>query len=90
MYTQDVVGGVTLSQQAGGKDPPKNDPATIKTHLHPENQPIWHKGHPKSFKLRKSRRLHQLNLTDLLPQKFIPQSQGVKTDQFKKQQQRRV
>ena len=35
---QDVVGGVTLSQPAGGKHPPKNGPTTIKTQLHPESQ----------------------------------------------------
>ena len=28
--TEDLVGGVTLSQPAGGKDPPKKDPTTIK------------------------------------------------------------
>ena len=28
---QDAVGRVTLSQPAGGKDSPKNDPTTIKT-----------------------------------------------------------
>ena len=28
---QDVVGRVILNQPAGGKDPPKNDPTTIKT-----------------------------------------------------------
>ena len=28
--TQDVVGGVTLSPPAGGKDPPKNDPKPSK------------------------------------------------------------
>ena len=27
----------------------------------------------------------QLNLTDLLPQKFTPETQGIRTDQFKKQ-----
>ena len=31
--TQDVVGGVMLSQPATGKDPPKKDPTTIKTHI---------------------------------------------------------
>ena len=54
----DVVGGVTLSQPAGGKDPPKKDPTTIKTQLLPESQYKWHKGHPKSIKFRRSRRLH--------------------------------
>ena len=55
---QDVVGRMTLSQPAGGKDPPKNNPTTIKTQLHPENQHKWHKGHPKSIMFRRSRRLH--------------------------------
>ena len=36
---QDVVGGVTLNQPGGGKDPPKNNPITIKTQLHPQSQP---------------------------------------------------
>ena len=54
---QDVVGSMTLSQSAGGKDPPRNDSTTIKTQLHPESQHKWHKGHPKSIKFR-SRRLH--------------------------------
>ena len=30
-----------------------------------------------------------LNLTDLLPQKFTPETQGVRTDQFKKQRLKR-
>ena len=34
--TQDVVGEVTFSQPVTGKDPRKNDPATIKTQLHPK------------------------------------------------------
>ena len=55
---QDVVGGVTLSQPAGGKDPPKKDPTTIKLQTHPESQHKWHKGHPKSMRFRRSRRLH--------------------------------
>ena len=50
--TQDVVGGVMLSQPATGKDPPKKDPTTIKTKLHPENQHKRHKGCPKNIKLR--------------------------------------
>ena len=64
---QDVVGRVTLSQSAGGKDPPKNDPTTIKTQLHPENQHKWHKGYPKSIKYSRSRKTALLNLTGLLP-----------------------
>ena len=55
---QDLVGGVTLSQPAGGKDPPKKDPTTNKTQLHPQNQHKRHKGHPKSIKFRRSKRLH--------------------------------
>ena len=43
---QDVVSRVTLSQPAGEKDPPKNDPTIIKTQLHQESQHKWHKGHP--------------------------------------------
>ena len=56
----DAVGGVTLSQPAGGKDPMKNKPKTIKTQEHPENQHKWHKRHQKSIKFRRSRRLHHL------------------------------
>ena len=56
--TQNVVGEVTLSQPAAEKDPPKKDPTTIKTQLHPENQHKRHKGHPKSIKFRVSRRLY--------------------------------
>ena len=55
--TQDVVGGVTLSQPAGGKDLPKNDPTTIKTQLHAKSQLKQPKGHPKSIKFRRSKRL---------------------------------
>ena len=55
---QDVVGGVTLSQPARGKNPPKNDPTTIKPQLHPGSQLKQHKGNPKSFRLRGSSRLH--------------------------------
>ena len=55
--TEDLVGGVTLSQPAKGKDLPKKDPTTIKTQLHPENQHKRHKGHPKSIKFRRSKRL---------------------------------
>ena len=55
---QDVVGGMTLSQPAGEKDPLKKDPKTIKTQLHAENQHKRHKGHPKSIKFRVSRRLY--------------------------------
>ena len=55
---QDVVGRVTLSQSAGGKDPPKNDPTKIKAQLHPGSQHKEHKGYPKSIKFRRSRRLH--------------------------------
>ena len=55
---QDVVGGVTCSQTAGGKNPPKDDPTTIKTQLHPQSQHKWHKGCPKSIKFKISRRLH--------------------------------
>ena len=55
---QDMVGRVTLSQPAGGMDPRKNNPTIIKSQLHPENQHKWHKGHPKSIKFRRSRRLH--------------------------------
>ena len=51
---QDMVGRVTLSQPAAGKNTPKNDPTTIKTQIQPESQ---HKWHPKSSKFR-SRRLH--------------------------------
>ena len=36
--TQAMVGRVTLSQPARGKDPSKKDPATIKLQLYPENQ----------------------------------------------------
>ena len=52
---QDVVHGVNLSQLAGEKHPPKKDPQTIKNQIHPENQ---HKWHPKSTKIRRSRRLY--------------------------------
>ena len=52
---QDVVGRVTFSHPAGGKDPPKSDPTTIKTQLHPERQHQWHKGYPKSITFRRSR-----------------------------------
>ena len=44
-----MVGRVTLIQPARGKDPPKNDPTTIKTQLHPKSQHKWHKGHHKSI-----------------------------------------
>ena len=54
---QDMVGRVTLSQPATEKDPPKKDPTTIKTQLHPENKHKMHKGKPKSIKFRRSRRL---------------------------------
>ena len=64
---QDAVDGVTLSQLARGKDPPKKDPKTIKTQLHPENQHKWHKAHPKSIKYSRSRKTALLNLTGLLP-----------------------
>ena len=33
---QDVVGGVTLSQPVGGKDPPKKNPKALNTKLHPD------------------------------------------------------
>ena len=55
--TQDMLGTVTLSEPAREKDPPKKDPTTIKTKLHPESQHKRHKGHPKSIKFRRSRRL---------------------------------
>ena len=55
---KDAVGGVTLSETAGEKDPPKNGPTTTKTQLHPESQYKRHKGHPRSIKFRRSRRLH--------------------------------
>ena len=51
----DVVDGVTVSEQAGGKDPPKKDPTTIKPQTHTESQ---HKRQPKTSKLRRSRRLY--------------------------------
>ena len=50
--TQDVVGELTLSQPAARKDPRKNDPTTIKTQLHVENQHKRHKGHPKNIKFK--------------------------------------
>ena len=53
--TQDMVGGVTLSQPDGGKDTTKKDPTTIKIQVHPE---IKHKLHPKSSHFRSSRRLY--------------------------------
>ena len=43
--------------QAGGKDSPKNDTTKIRTQLHPQKKHTWHKGHPKSIKFRRSRRL---------------------------------
>ena len=39
---------MNLSRPAGGKEPPKNDPTTIKTQLHPESQHKKHIGHPKA------------------------------------------
>ena len=56
---QDVVGRMTFSESATGKDPPKNIPTTIKTQLHPERQHRQYNGHPKSIKFRRSSRLHQ-------------------------------
>ena len=44
------VGGVTLSYLAGGKDPPKNDPATMKNQRHTQSQ---NKLQPKSSKFRR-------------------------------------
>ena len=84
----DAVGGVTLSQPAGGKDPMKNKPKTIKTQEHPENQHKWHKRHQKSIKFRRSRRLHHL-IAQVSYHRSSHHSQKVKTDQFKKQKQAR-
>ena len=53
--TSYMVGGVTLSQPARGKDPPKNNTTIIKTQLHPGSK---HKQHTKCNKFRTSRRLH--------------------------------
>ena len=39
---------MTFSQPAGKKDPPKKDPTTIKTQLHPESQHKQHEGHPRA------------------------------------------
>ena len=55
---RDMVGRVTLSQPAGGKNTTKNDPTTTKTQLQQDSLHKWHKGHPKSIKFRRSRRLH--------------------------------
>ena len=55
---QNMVGRETLSKPAGGKDPTKNNPTTIKTQLYPQNQHKWHKGHPKNFKFGRSRKLY--------------------------------
>ena len=64
--TQDVVVAVTLSQLAGVKDQPKNDPTTIKTQLYPETQHNQYKENPKIIGFRRSKRLLK-NLTGLLP-----------------------
>ena len=34
---QNVMGRVNLSQLSGGKEPPKFDPTTIKTEVHPQS-----------------------------------------------------
>ena len=52
---QDVVGRVTLSKPAGGKDPPQKDPTTTKNQRHTQSQ---HKPHPKISKIGRSRRLY--------------------------------
>ena len=52
---KDIVDEVTHSQPTGRKNSQKNDPKTIKTQIHPQRQSKWH---PKSSKIRISRRLH--------------------------------
>ena len=71
----------TLRKLAGGKDPPKKDPTRTKTkHIHRAN---------RSHSPRSVRSGDQgnctLNLTGILPQKFTPKTQGVRTEQLKKQ-----
>ena len=54
----DIVSREALGQPAREKDLPKNDPTTIKIQLQPESQYKQHKGHHKSIKFRRSRKLH--------------------------------
>ena len=83
---QEVGNRLTLRLPVGGKDPPKKDPKRTKNQRHTQSQ---HKPQPKISKIikiskvRRSRRL-PLNLTGILPQKFTPKTQGVRTEQFKK------
>ena len=76
--TQDVLGGVTLSQTAGGKNPANMDPTTTQTQLQRVSLHKWHKGHPKSIRLRWSRTLH-----DGLPQvPYLSQADKDKENQI--------
>ena len=63
---QDMIGRVTLSQPDGGKDPPRNDPTTIKTQLHPGANINGIKGIPRASSSGNIEAT-LLNLTDILP-----------------------
>ena len=78
---QEVGERLTLRKSAGGKDTAKKDPTRTKTkEIHRANR----NHSPRSERSGDQGDCTQ-NLTGILPQKFTPKTQGVRTQQIKKQ-----
>ena len=77
---QEVGERLTLRKSAGGKDTAKKDPTRTKTkEIHRANR----NHNPRSVRAGDQGDYKQ-NLTRILPQKFTPNTEGVRTEQLKK------
>ena len=76
---EDVVGGDTLRQLAGGKEPPKNYPTTMKTQIHPESH---HSGIPRAASSRQQRdcntEFHRTSIIELHTTNSSSQKRSIK------------